>query len=142
MSIKMTPWVQSLLVCFRKYFEISQTRAKSSLWYLQYGMIKDTLTRLRLRLSHVLQPCTELFNVGVMISKQKFAPSLKLDSHVLKKCFLCFSEIPLKMMKNAFYFILKAPFTFKIFKFLCWLFGHVERTGLIRKTRLISRFMM
>ena len=34
----------------------------------------------------------------------------------------------LKMMKNAFYFILKALFVFKIFKFLSWLFGPVEKT--------------
>ena len=32
------------------------------------------------------------------------------------------------MMKNAFYFILKALFVPKIFKFLSWLFGHVEKT--------------
>ena len=31
------------------------------------------------------------------------------------------------MMKNAFYFILKALFVIKIFKFLSWLFGHVEK---------------
>ena len=30
-------------------------------------------------------------------------------------------------MKNAFYFILKAPFVLKIFKFLSRLFGHVEK---------------
>ena len=30
-------------------------------------------------------------------------------------------------MKNAFYFTLKALFVFKIFKFLFWLFGHVEK---------------
>ena len=30
------------------------------------------------------------------------------------------------MMKNAFYFTLKALFILKIFKFLSWLFGHVE----------------
>ena len=29
------------------------------------------------------------------------------------------------MMKNAFYFILKALFVFKILKFLSWPFGHV-----------------
>ena len=29
-------------------------------------------------------------------------------------------------MKNAFYFILKAIFVLKIFKFLSWYFGHVE----------------
>ena len=36
-------------------------------------------------------------------------------------------------MKNAFSFILKAIFVLKIFKFLFWLFGYAEKTGLIRK---------
>ena len=36
---------------------------------------------------------------------------------------------PLKMVKNAFYFILKALFILKIFKFLPWLFGHIEKTA-------------
>ena len=31
------------------------------------------------------------------------------------------------MMKNAFYFTLKAAFVLKIFKFLSWLFGHVGK---------------
>ena len=35
-----------------------------------------------------------------------------------KNCVICFIESPLKMMKNAFYFILKAPFVLKIFEFL------------------------
>ena len=35
------------------------------------------------------------------------------------------TEIPLKMIKNAFYFLSKALFVLKIFKFLSWLFGHV-----------------
>ena len=30
-------------------------------------------------------------------------------------------------MKNAFYFTLKANFVLKIFKFMSWLFGHVEK---------------
>ena len=34
---------------------------------------------------------------------------------------------PSKMMKNAFYFSLKALFVIKIFKLLSWLFGHVEK---------------
>ena len=33
------------------------------------------------------------------------------------------------MMKNAFYFAVKVIFVLKIFKFLSWLFGHVEKTG-------------
>ena len=43
------------------------------------------------------------------------------------------------MMKNALYFIVKALFVLKIFKFLPWLFGHVETAWLERK--LISKFM-
>ena len=34
--------------------------------------------------------------------------------------FICFNESPSKMMKNAI---------LKIFKFLCWPFGHVEETA-------------
>ena len=34
---------------------------------------------------------------------------------------------PLKLMKNAFYFTLKAIFILKIFKFLSSIFGHVEK---------------
>ena len=34
-----------------------------------------------------------------------------------------------KMMKNAFYFILKALFVLKIFKFLSWHFDHVQETA-------------
>ena len=37
------------------------------------------------------------------------------------------TESTLKMMKNAFYFISKALFVLKIFKFLSWLFGHVPK---------------
>ena len=37
------------------------------------------------------------------------------------------TESPLKMMKNAFYFILKALSVLKIFKFLSCLFGPVAK---------------
>ena len=37
------------------------------------------------------------------------------------------TEYPLKMMKNTFYFTLKALFVLKIFKIWFWLFGHVEK---------------
>ena len=61
-------------------------------------------------------------NVSVNISR-----SVKLDSHLPKKfLFIYFNESPLKMMKNAFYFILKALFGLKIFKVLSWHFGYVE----------------
>ena len=54
------------------------------------------------------------FKVGLSPSKKKFF-------------FICVTESPLKMMKNAFYFILKALFILKIFQFLSWLFGHIEK---------------
>ena len=55
------------------------------------------------------------FKVGLSPSKKNFF-------------FICFNDSPSKMMKNAFYFILKkALFIHKIFKFLSWLFGHVEK---------------
>ena len=37
------------------------------------------------------------------------------------------TDVPLKMIKNAFYSTLKAQLVLKIFKFLSWLFGHVEK---------------
>ena len=47
-----------------------------------------------------------------------------------KKIFvICLIESPSKMMKNAFYFILKALFFLKIFTFLSQLFGHVGKTA-------------
>ena len=46
-------------------------------------------------------------------------PPLKSDCHLPKKfLFTCFNERPLKMIKNAFYFIFKDLFVLKIFKFL------------------------
>ena len=51
-------------------------------------------------------------------------------SHLPNKIiFICFNENPLKMMKNAFYFIVKAFFVLKIFNFLFWLFGHVKSSA-------------
>ena len=53
--------------------------------------------------------------------KVGLSPSKKIYS-------ICFNENPLKMMKNAVYFTLKALFVFKIFKLLSGLFSHLERT--------------
>ena len=43
---------------------------------------------------------------------------LKSNSHLPKKCFICFNDGPSNMMKNAFYFIFKELFILKIFLFL------------------------
>ena len=42
----------------------------------------------------------------------------KVGISFLKCIFVCFNENSLKMMKSAFYFILKALFVLKIFTFL------------------------
>ena len=58
--------------------------------------------------------------------KLKLSPSKKT-------CALCFIESPLKIMKIAFYFILKALFVLKIFKSLSWLLGHVGKTASLER---------
>ena len=50
------------------------------------------------------------------------------------------TESPLKMIENTFYFTSKASFVLKIFKF-CLDFLVFYENGLIRKKRLISKFM-
>ena len=58
----------------------------------------------------------------IAISFQEFAvkivTSLKSDSHIPKKKNICFNDSPSKMMKNAFYFILKL-FTFSRYLNFC-----------------------
>ena len=54
--------------------------------------------------------------------KVRLPPSKKI-------CVICLIESPLKMLKNAFYFILKALFVLKIFKFLSRPFDHVGKTA-------------
>ena len=56
--------------------------------------------------------------------------NLKSDTHLpMKEFFICFNDSPSNMMKNRFYFILKAPFDLKVFKLLYWIFGHVDKTA-------------
>ena len=65
---------------------------------------------------------------GIIFPKEKLIKlNLKVHSQVWDN-FLA-TESPLKMMKNAFYFTLKALFVFKIFKFLSWscLFGYITK---------------
>ena len=50
-------------------------------------------------------------------------------------CIICLIESTFKMMKNVFYFVLKALFVLKIFKFLS-----CRKNSLIRKICLILKF--
>ena len=68
--------------------------------------------------------------IEIQNKRCKICSKLKLGSHLPKKfCFICFIEIPLKMMKNVFYFILEALLVLNMFKFLSWFFGHIEKTA-------------
>ena len=57
-----------------------------------------------------------------------------------KNCVTCFIESPLKIVKNAFYFILKL-LSFSRYLSFCHDFWSCRKNGLIRKIRLTSKFM-
>ena len=57
-----------------------------------------------------------------------------------KNSVICLIESPLKMMKYAFYFILKALFVLRYLNFYLH-FLVFKKNGLIRKIRLISKFI-
>ena len=66
---------------------------------------------------------------------------VKVGSSPSKKvCGICLIESPLKVMKNALYFNLKALFVLKIFKFLSRLFGNAGETAWLEKVRWTSKF--
>ena len=70
------------------------------------------------KIMHKLFSCSKV-KVGLLLSK--------------KNCFICFHENPLKMMENAFYFILKAFFVVKIFTFLFSDFNQIDKTAWLER---------
>ena len=66
-----------------------------------------------------------LYNIPVDHSSIKKKGILKSGLSGLRQVFATGS--PLKMMKKVFYFILKALFVLRIFKFLSWLYGYVAK---------------
>ena len=57
----------------------------------------------------------------------RFATSKMLEGALSSLRQFLATKSPLKMMKNAVYFTLKALFVLKIFKILSSLFGHVKK---------------
>ena len=55
---------------------------------------------------------------------------LKSDSRLPKFCFIWFN---FKDDEKGFYFTLKAVSVLKIFKFLSWMFGHVEKKAKLER---------
>ena len=77
--------------------------------------------------------------VSLLLTVNAFQTCLKSGCHLPKKTsVICLIETPLQIIKNALYFILKALFVLKIFKFLSRLFDHVGKNGLIRKVWFTS----
>ena len=76
-------------------------------------------------------------NSTTELSKRHFFSAVSLTESGLspskKNCFICFNESPLKIMKNAFYLILKTLFVFKIFKFSSWQLGHIQKSALLER---------
>ena len=61
--------------------------------------------------------------------KEIHAAQIKFGLSPSKKVFFSVIKSPLKMMKNAFYSLLKAFFVLKVFKLLLQLFGQVGKTA-------------
>ena len=75
-------------------------------------------------------PCHYFFSKNIKFGAESLNQILKNSLAGLspsKRIIICFIENPLKMIQNAFYFIFKALFVLRIFKFLSWLFGQVEK---------------
>ena len=80
----------------------------------------------RVSLKHFVSYCGLICHYGVdLMRPHLFKVGLSPSKKIV---FICTNDIPSKVMKNAFYFILKALFVLKIYKFLSLLFCHVEKT--------------
>ena len=75
--------------------------------------VKETDTERKIKLGFSDVAARSYINKEEVIINSKVRLSLSK-----KKCFICFDESPLNMMKNAFYFTIKFLFALKIFKFL------------------------
>ena len=92
---------------------------------------EDAQTQTREISANITMKISEWYVCGVAVVFLLL--TFKSDSHLSKKCVICFIESSLKIIKNAFYFILEALFVLKIFKFLSWRSGHVGKTAWLER---------
>ena len=86
-----------------------------SLHYIKPPIVileKNTLTNFLLSGSH-------RYKTNYKCRHIKINNHLQSYSHFPKKIYICLTESPLKMMKNAFYSVLKALFVLKIYLNFC-----------------------
>ena len=110
-----------LILLFPKVKLISKQVTKRFVILMEYSML------------HIYQEVTNIKNVKYLLApiKVRLSPSKKIALFASVKGLL-------KMMIDFFYFILKTVFVLQIFRFLSWLFGHLEKTSRL-ETRLISK---
>ena len=88
-------------------------------------------------LSYIFVTCFVLVTISVRINLALSCPgkeNVKVGLSPSKIIYvICFIECSLKMMKNAFHFILKALFALIIFKLLLWIFGHVKKMAWLER---------
>ena len=78
----------------------------------------------------LLKAFIHFLKIGKLVLSLSLSLSAKFGLSPSKKnCVIFLIGSPLRMMKTVFYFILKALFIFKIFKFLSRLSGHAGRTA-------------
>ena len=89
-------------------------------WIYQLGVLLSLAIFLRYFSKLFLSRIVKIAVYWITLIKVGLSPSKNIF-------YICFNGSPSNMMKNAFYFILKPFFVLKIFKFLPWPFGHVEK---------------
>ena len=87
---------------------------------------------------HIVFTGLDFFRQGKKFTKSKFTFLNTLtieDTHLPKNCVICFNEIPLKVMKNAFYFTL-ALFLFSRYINFCLDFLVMQKKRLDSKVKV------
>ena len=127
---------KSFFNCKTKIFKNSFFPYAIDAWYsLDPSIINsDSLEVFKSKLLAFIRPVQisiyNVFNTKVLNSITLGIESLKVGLSPSKKnCVICLIESPLKMIKNAFCFILKAVFVLQIFMFLSRLFGYAGKTA-------------
>ena len=115
------------VTCFLSFPQLWGSSQQPKLWYYFVFMVNIETGLLQPKIS---SNTSNFASSNALIQRC----SLKPVSHLFKKnCVICLIESPLKIMKNAFHFILKALSLLKIFKLLSQLFGHVGKTTWLEK---------
>ena len=121
-------WFLLLLLLSLKYCKLKVQKIK-----LLNALLISHLSELVKR--NVRFECDLSLNIALWMKPtwKQIVEILTSDSHFSNELFYFLLWKPFKMMKNAFYFILKALFLFKIFKFFVLTFWSCKKTGWLER---------